>query len=373
MKSSSRLLLYLCLLAFPLVLVAQTPIRVTAKLDSAEMFMGEQTNLQISVTHPSSQAVAWPTFSNKQLIPGLEIVKSLPTTTHDGEEEGAVISSKTFVITSFDPSLYYIPPIVVKVGGRTVKTEQLALKVNDVPIDTVHVDKYFGPKDVITPAYTWAEWRPVFFLSLLLLALLGTFFVLLHKLGRTRRVVVVKPKPVEQPYAWALRMIQQFRQQYDEGSYEPKDYYTRLVDILRGYLNRRYHINASEMTSSQILDQLSVLTDEADRLALRRLLQTADLVKFAKLHTSAGDDRQNLLKMSEFVEASKLNVQPTEHSELAEQPDTSIAPDSAAPEPQPQVVTAVKSRHCLLVLLVTSGIAFLVVLACVIIDLVNLL
>ena len=40
----------------------------------------------------------------------------------------------------------------------------------------------------------------------------------------------------------------------DKG--QEKEYYTRLTDILRSYLDTRFGINAMEMTSSQIVKSL---------------------------------------------------------------------------------------------------------------------
>lgn len=372
MKHLARVIGLVLLLAWPVIVAAQAEVHVEATLDSTTMFIGEQTQLSITVTHPEGQNVAWPSFAGKQLVHGVEIVKNLPATTHAGAHKGTAVTQKKLVLTSFDPALYSISPIRIKVGGRNLQTEPLALKVNDVEVDTTHVEKYFGPKDVITPTYTWAEWRPVFFLSLLLVVLLALLLVLLRSLERKEPVVVVKPRPVEQPYAWALRMIQQFRHQYEQGRYEPKDYYTRLVDILRGYLHRRYRIRASEMTSAQILEQLDVLADEADRQALRHLLQTADLVKFAKMHTSGTEDEQNLLKMSEFVEASKLDV-PSAATQADAAQENEEPTEAEAQNAHNETLRLARKRKRRLLWVIACGAAFVAVLVGVIVNLIKLL
>mgnify|MGYP001181648062 CR=1 FL=1 len=61
-----------------------------------------------------------------------------------------------------------------------------------------------------------------------------------------------------------------------------KDYYFRLSEIVRGYLERRFGINGLEMTSDEIRRWLHSNTFTAEiRLSIDDFLGETDLVKFA--------------------------------------------------------------------------------------------
>ncbi|MEG1556745.1 MAG: hypothetical protein RR356_08490, partial [Bacteroidales bacterium] len=93
----------------------------------------------------------------------------------------------------------------------------------------------------------------------------------------------VKAKPNVKPHITALRELEKLRQRklWQEG--KTKLYYSELTDIIRIYIEGRYDINAMEMVSSDILDELDdkTLAQELHQ-KLYQILSTADLVKFAK-------------------------------------------------------------------------------------------
>jgi predicted ATPase len=86
---------------------------------------------------------------------------------------------------------------------------------------------------------------------------------------------------------------------------DQKEYYTRLTDTLRTYLEERFGIKAMEMTTGEIMERLRLEEDQSKIDELRDLLETADLVKFAK-HTALLNERdRNMASVIEFIEATK--------------------------------------------------------------------
>jgi hypothetical protein len=73
---------------------------------------------------------------------------------------------------------------------------------------------------------------------------------------------------------------------WQQGNF--KMYHTRLSDIIRAYIEHRWQIPALEQTTDEILSGFSkgMLEEELYR-KLKHLLETADLVKFAKLQPVA--------------------------------------------------------------------------------------
>jgi hypothetical protein len=314
-------------------IAARAQVKVVAAIDSTEMLIGEQTAVRIDVTHPAGAEPVFPSDLQQLMNKGVEVIGSGVTGTESAA--GAETTHFAFTVTSFDPALYSIPSLSVKVGKRTYATQPLALKVNDVKVDTANVDKYFGPKEIIEPVYTWRDWMPLFVLSLLLIAGIAAVAVAARRLKQTKALPRPKPapKPAMLPHEEAQMLIAKLKEQHDAGQLAPKDYYTDLVAILRRYVGKRYGFRTDEMTSRELVEHLidNASTAEGeqrpDYAELREILATADLAKFAKLQPEAGEDERNLGRLQAYVETTKSDTPPPappqeEEEEKPQEPST---------------------------------------------------
>lgn len=96
------------------------------------------------------------------------------------------------------------------------------------------------------------------------------------------------------------------------ASENAKEYYTKLTDTLRKYIEERYGFSAMEMTSSEIIERLTAAGDQQSLDELRQLFTTADLVKFAKYSTMINENDANLVSAIDFINQTKLENQPVE-------------------------------------------------------------
>ena len=115
--------------------------------------------------------------------------------------------------------------------------------------------------------------------------------------------ILVKPKPKVRPDILALQALERLRLKklWQEGKI--KQFYTELTEIIRTYLEGRYEVNAMEMVSSDILEELSSKEIPHEmREKLRELLLIADLVKFAKWDPMPTDHDLCFKNAREFVE-----------------------------------------------------------------------
>ena len=85
-----------------------------------------------------------------------------------------------------------------------------------------------------------------------------------------------------------------------------KIYHTKLSDIIRNYIHRRYNINAMEMTSEEIMSSLRSLDVNSSILnKLSDSMSLSDLVKFAKFAPEDEESEGSLSTAYEFVEQTK--------------------------------------------------------------------
>ena len=147
-------------------------VTVDARIDSLQMLVGQQTGITIDVSCDSRALVELPILQKGQeLAPGVELVEMLPADTTKLNDGSRMQVSRKYVVTAWDSSFYYIPPMKVKVNGKEYSTKNLALKVYTLDVDTIHVDQYFGPKDVMEAPFSWDDWKPVIWCSVFFLLL----------------------------------------------------------------------------------------------------------------------------------------------------------------------------------------------------------
>jgi hypothetical protein len=289
-------------------------VSIEAEIDSIQIFVGQQTHLKLTTTVQPSAKVEFPQFQPTQMItPGVEVLTCKEEKKDAGD--GFEARSMVYTLTSFDDTLYYLPPMTVKVDGKQYKSKSLALKVLTIDVDTTKVDQFFGPKDVQDNPFLWSEWSFPFWLSVLMLVLLALCYYLYLRL-RDNKPIITHIRIVKRllPHQKAMQEIEQIKADKMVASENSKEYYTKLTDTLRKYIEERYGFNAMEMTSSEIIERLTASQDQKALDELRELFMTADLVKFAKYSTLINENDKNLVSAIDFINQTKLENQPVEET-----------------------------------------------------------
>ena len=290
-------------------------VSVEAQIDSIEIFVGQQVHLTLTAHAKENAKVEFPVFQPTQYItPGVEVLNSeqRPDVSQDN---GFMSRSMVYTLTSFDDTLYYLPPMTVKIDGKPYKSKSLALKVLTIEVDTAHVDQFFGPKDVQDNPFQWSDWSLSFWLSVLMLVLLAVTYYLYLRL-RDNKPIIKTIRIVKRllPHQKAMKEIEQIKADKMVNSENSKEYYTKLTDTLRKYIEERYGFNAMEMTSSEIIEKLTATQDENAISELRQLFLTADLVKFAKYSTLINENDRNLVNAIDFINQTKQEDVPVEET-----------------------------------------------------------
>ena len=297
-----RLLILTYLVSCALLTFAQSSIE--AKVDPIEMMIGEQAKVTLTIQSNEDAKIDWPKLQPRQmLVPGVEVISTQQPTSN----------TMLITLTSFDGSLYHLPPFKVKVNGKELTSADLALKVVEVEVDTTQLDKMFPPKDVQDNPFRWSDWSLSFWLSVLMLILIALGYWFYLRL-RDNKPIIAHIKIVKRllPHQKAMREIEQIKADKMVASENQKEYYTKLTDTLRRYIEERYGFSAMEMTSSEIIERLIAADDKQSLDELRQLFMTADLVKFAKYSTLINENDANLVNAIDFINQTKLENQPVE-------------------------------------------------------------
>lgn len=284
-------------------------VTVNAVMDSLQIFIGQQTQIRLQVFADAGQKIVLPLLKDT-LTQGVEIIDRPTVDTVFINDGKRIQLTQTYTITSFDSALYYIPPFRVLVSNKPYYSKPLALKVYSLPVDEAHPEKFFPLRDVMKPSFAWEDWSGLIGLSVLLILISLLAGYLIVRLRDNKPIIrILKQTPKLPPHQQALEEIERIKHDKPWERDQEKEYYTQLTDALRNYIKDRFGFNATEMTSSEIIERLMKEAENKEVFnELKSLFQTADLVKFAKWKPEMSENDYNLVCAVEFINETKQPV-----------------------------------------------------------------
>lgn len=300
--------LTLCLAAFAMPLWAMASnANLTAKIDTMHVLMGKTRVVSLQLVKDKSINGEFLCDKVDTVNAHVEIVRRLaPKVTSLGSSREQI--DKQIVIQAFDPGEYSVGPFIYVTGSDTLKSNVLRLRVDSIRVNEKGDIKDFAP--VVKPPYKFFDWVPDFVTHLWWLWLLGAILAAVtwyyYKYMRRGKNPFKREKKRLPPYEEAMQRLKLLKSQQLWQNNQEKEYYTGLTDILREYIDRRFNVNAVEMTSTQIIEALKqnpetkLVNDQ-----LSEILAMADFVKFAGQRPLADDNERTMARAENFVEATK--------------------------------------------------------------------
>ena len=279
---------------------------IDVSIDSAAILIGEQTVLHLTITTDNGKNVIVP-IPNDTLMTGVEVlnIAKADTTVIDNNR---LLIKQDILVTSFDSSLYLLPPFKVIDQTDTIYSNQVALKVSTIPVNIDKPEEFNDIKDTWDPPFVLADYYLLIYgvlFACFLICLIG--YILKRLRNRQSIIPFKKQEPKLPPFEMAMKELDEIKQQKLWQQGRNKEYYTLLTDTLRKYMVNRFGINAMEMTSGEILELIR-LESEANSSynSLKQILELADFVKFAKLHPLPDENELSLMNAYLFVNQTKV-------------------------------------------------------------------
>lgn len=318
---SALICLFLC--ASVSVFSQQAP-KVASSADTTSIRIGEQIQWTVQVEVDSTAQVIFP---EGQTFSPLETVEAFKTDTT--RKNDRMLLQKTYALTQFDSGGYLLPTQRIEIDGKGYFTDSLLVMVATVPVDTVNQKMYdIKPMmEVEVNRLGWLKWLGAGLLVLLLAA--GAyywFFVRKKPLSESEQEALLPP------YERAMKELKRLEQSRYLIQDEFKQYYTELTGIVRAYLEEEVHITALESTTAQLLEKLELLRDagkldleEATLRQFQNILETADLVKFAKSRPELRKAEEDRARVEEIVQKTKAALPEPTEEELLQQEEYRLA------------------------------------------------
>ena len=288
--------------------------------DSTEYLIGDWINLKLKISHIEGQEVIWPSVLDS--LKGFELIEKKDLIAEKNKQ--GLTSTQHYILAVFDSGNFIIPSFRfgLKEEGKIVPSEFFSKPI-ELKINTVSIDSSKTVRDIKAPLEKELTFQDVIpyligFAGLCLLAWIIYYFFIRKK---TKNIQFITPKiPQLSPHKAAIKALLELEEQKIWQNGNIKLYYSRLTDILREYMERRYDILALESTTDEILYYLKNKNINGQPgIIIQEILVTADLAKFAKNNPDPSVNELSIKKAYEFVNSTKetdLEENVNEKSEL---------------------------------------------------------
>ena len=272
LKMRKKLIYIVCLIGF-IGFTQENPVSI--EIDTTTIKIGEQIQFKIGVN--KTKNVVFPKLALDSLGK-IEVVESLPIDTLKNRLE------KKYLLTSFDSGQYVLPKQLVLINNKQFYTDSLLVNVATVKVDTLK-QKMFPIKSIKKEPKTFDDYIHLLWWIIPILVLMA---VVLYVIFRKKEKKIV-PKVYVAPIKEALQRLKELDERQLVQQNKIKIYYSELTDIVRTYIEKDIKIPALESTTNELIETISDFNESSNLgiskitiQQLKEVLQSADLVKFAK-------------------------------------------------------------------------------------------
>ncbi|MDR4507553.1 MAG: hypothetical protein MRJ65_04835 [Candidatus Brocadiaceae bacterium] len=261
------------------------PVELVAETDKTELAIGDTLNFCVRIKYRGDITVQFP--ENKQHFGVFVIKKAEESVGPKKTDDGYSVLEKNYILSTYEIGQQTIPSLKVTYndgsGAAEAGTDEITITVKgviqegDAPADI---------KDIVPPAEVPVNYKR---LALLILSVVVVFFfigavvwfILKRKKGKIVREEVFPQRP---PHEIAYELLDQLSQEglVDKGLM--KEYYYRVTNIIRHYIEDRFGLAAPERTTEEFLMEMTRanLLGENHKVLIQKFLERCDLVKYAK-------------------------------------------------------------------------------------------
>ncbi len=297
--------------------VQRGPVTLVVMARPKSVRMGDSVQIELTLQTPARYRVTWPALSEFGNLPvrGLETPEPRPGATGlvwrrsfavdpegAGELEIPALSVKCAAPEATTNPAASAPAVVSSQPVQELVSEPLKIQVvstlepNDTPAQPRDITGTLLPPK---PAMPW--WQKAAITGAIVGALAGAYAA--YRAVRAR--LQPPPAPIP-PEVWALRELQQLGADDWIGSGRVREFYYRVTEIVRRYIERKFGLAAPEMTTEEFLTMLTRSAGALpyDALRLRVFMESCDMVKYAALTPRREDAEETLGTARAFVDST---------------------------------------------------------------------
>ena len=298
-------------------------VEVEGKVNDTKVQVGKPFTLDLSLKVPYGWFVEWNDFAIDTLSEQLDIIKRSEVE-RTADADSNVIVKQQLTLMTFDTGQIQVPAVGLTYAKSFDDPDRLKAYTDPINLysTTITVDTTLAYKPIVEPIAAPVQMKEVFpwILAVLLLALVvfGIWYWRKHRKTKVDADGNIVRGPVIPPYDKAVGDLENLRQQKLWQSGKVKEYFSSLTDIAREYIEGQFGVNAVEMTTDDILEEVKPLHFSQETYnKLKETMEVADLVKFAKYSAANLESENAMNSMTEFVNESYAQYQKRKAEEEA--------------------------------------------------------
>ena len=318
-----HILIFLVAIVTPYKYCHSQDVIVNGRIDTDSILTGHPFNYNLDIRIPEGYVINWSEMKDT-LSKSIEVISRSEVKEQPLDDSSDILLSQLLTLTSFDTGYVEIPSIGIKyyksakdTSVYTSYTDYMYIYVEPTSIDTTMA--YKPIKMPIKQNITFRETVPYLGGIIILSGLVLLIIYIIKRSKKNENIEEEDVKPQIPAIITAREKLTILKESnlWQSGRY--KDYYTDLTGIAREYLEGQFNIDAIEMTSDEILEEVrKIKFDSIIFNKLQNTLTTADLVKFAKAMPSPTENENAFKDITSFIEESFVFQQELEKKKLEE-------------------------------------------------------
>ena len=261
-----------------------TPVIVNAAVDHSEITIGEKVRFSITVERDDEVNVSSPEIGESLAD---FTVKSRGIDEPESLKNGKTLQKEWYVLETFSPGSYVIPPLKVKYDTPDGKSGEMETNEVFVVVKSVMAagEAVEDIREIRGPVNVSVNYTRIYLIIAAVFVALAITAGIIYFLKKRKRVEkVVAPPPQLPAHEIAYRALQKLIKMDLIAKGKVPEYYSLLSDIVRRYIENRFKLMAPERTTQEFLSEMSkadiMVSDH--KLLIKKFLEHCDLVKFAK-------------------------------------------------------------------------------------------
>lgn len=305
------------------IFFAQEDISFNLNVEKNKIELGEPITVRLTIDFPteySNQKIVLPLITDSsKLGEGIEIwdlSQVQDTLKENNKGDYFKHIEQEFTVATFDTGMVDINPLVAIFNSDTILSNAITLTVINEPLKKDAELKSLKPieEDPYTNWEKFMLWLKEYWVIVLIATLfpIGVIIAYIILKNRPEKVELKEVIPLNIRVHSKLDEIEK-EKIWQKGEY--KQYHSSITNVLWEYLSERYQIATYEKTSEEILKQLEYKAVSNDHfIQLQKLMELADLVKFAKTIPTPLENESVLSITREFIHSTYESESKTEEN-----------------------------------------------------------
>jgi len=298
-------------------------IKAGVHVDKNEVTIGDKFSFVIRVEHQEGITLKFPEIGREL---GIFAVKNEDRIKEfEKEEDDYLITERSYVLCTYEAGRQTIPPLTILYDdgdGDTGKitTDEIAIDVKGVigekenPTDIKDIAPPVAIKTNFIRLFKWVSMG-------IAVVLVGIALFIVFRRWKKMRKAPEEKVIKRLPHEIAYELLKQLSSENLIEKGLIKEYYYRITNILRHYIEDQFGLSAPERTTEEFLMEMAyteALNDNQKRL-IQKFLEKCDMVKYAKYSPSVLEIKDTYNITKQLIDETKIMSQLKEEKEVAAQ------------------------------------------------------